>query len=618
MRDAGLTREAERILASAAALFGSQRMPQFRAEAELQLANSQLLHDPPRAARTASAAERRFTTLESTVWATRAAAVRMQAELAGGGVQRGGGRRPDPKYVPSGDDVEKTAATLVRAGLTSDAAALRLSLAIWRARHAQVPSSGTTRVPRSAPIRVQLLAHEARVARALARGQQAQARRAAAAGLDLLANWCESFGSLDLQTSVAMHGSDLVFAGLASAVESGKPTLVFEWSERARQLSQQVVPLRPPPDPGLAAELAELRMLRADDPNWATSTRGIALQESVRARQWTQTAAGSVRRRLSLDELADELDGHTALVSYVYSGDALVCLVVTRDFRRIVPLPEAADARALLPGLRADLDMVATVRTGPLAQVVLRSLEARLADLSALLLDAPLRYAGDRRVVVTAPGMLAGIPWGMLPGMRRRAFTLAPSATRWADVRRGASSLRTAGFAVGPRVMRGREEVQTAASAWSTPTVLERDAASVDAVTSLAAHVDVLHIAAHGQHATDNALFSGLELADGTLFGYDIDRIPDVPAVVVLSACEGGRSSVRWGEEAIGMARIWLSAGARCVVATPVVVADDDACELLGALHGELTAGSDPAEALAAASTRTGLVTPFQVHGAGF
>jgi CHAT domain-containing protein len=143
-------------------------------------------------------------------------------------------------------------------------------------------------------------------------------------------------------------------------------------------------------------------------------------------------------------------------------------------------------------------------------------------------------------------------------------------------------------------------------------------AATVDDVTSLAADVDVLHIAAHGRHSSDNPMFSGLELADGPLFGYDIDRMPRVPSTVVLSACEAGRSSVRWGEEAVGMARAWLHAGTRCVIAAPVVVADDDACELLGAMHEGLAAGQTPSEALAAASDRTGIVAPFQAHGSGF
>jgi CHAT domain-containing protein len=140
----------------------------------------------------------------------------------------------------------------------------------------------------------------------------------------------------------------------------------------------------------------------------------------------------------------------------------------------------------------------------------------------------------------------------------------------------------------------------------------------VSAVTALAGDVDVLHIAAHGRHAVDNPLFSGFELADGILFGYDVDLIPRVPATVLLSACELGRSSVRWGEEALGMTRVWLHAGARCVIAAPVAVPDDDACELLSVVHAGLARGAAPADALAAAAVDTGVRAPFQCHGDGF
>ena len=58
---------------------------------------------------------------------------------------------------------------------------------------------------------------------------------------------------------------------------------------------------------------------------------------------------------------------------------------------------------------------------------------------------------------------------------------------------------------------------------------------------------------AHGRHSADNPLFSGLELADGPWFGYDIDQLDAIPPTVILSSCELGRSSVRWGEETIGM-----------------------------------------------------------------
>jgi len=167
-------------------------------------------------------------------------------------------------------------------------------------------------------------------------------------------------------------------------------------------------------------------------------------------------------------------------------------------------------------------------------------------------------------------------------------------------------------------VARGPEEVTRAAASWPVATTLLGPSATVDAVAALASEVDVLHLATHGRHAVDNPLFSGLDLADGTLFGYDIDRMPRVPEVVVLSACEVGRSTVRWGEEAIGMTRAWLHAGAACVVAAPVVVADDLACELLGAMHAGLAAGRSPAEALAQAGLVTGATAPFQCHGSGF
>jgi hypothetical protein len=253
-----------------------------------------------------------------------------------------------------------------------------------------------------------------------------------------------------------------------------------------------------------------------------------------------------------------------------------------------------------------------------MALVVRRALDARLADLSRAILEPALARAARPRLLITVPGVLGGVPWAMLPAMAGRPFTIASSASRWRALQqRGDSARRRAGFAVGPRVVRGGEEAEAGASAWSGAAVLADGDATVGRVTTLASSVDVLHIAAHGRHSADNPLFSGLALTDGVLFGYDIDLMSKVPDTVVLSACEVGRSSVRWGEEAIGMTRIWLHAGARSVVAAPVVVADDAACELLGAMHQSLAAGTVPSEALAQAVSRTGIVAPFQVHGAG-
>lgn len=620
LRDAGLTTEAERILARSASVFGAHRMPQSRAETEFNLARSLLMHDPMRARRVATAAARRFRALGNDAWAARADAIRFRASLSTGvgalAVRSTGARR-----TPAAADVERVAAKLFRHGFRSEAAALRMTHEIWSTANDPRSPSRSIRVPSTASMDVRLLSFQVRVERAAAARKDAVARRQAAAGLDALAAWQQSFGSLDLQTSVGMHGTSLIFAGLGAATRSGRPDVLFEWSERARHLSLQVMPLRPPPDPTLARELAELRQLRAADggENWLSSPRAAKLRDSARQRQWSATGSAAIQERVTLPRLRTALDPETALVAFVYTGMIMTALVVTSEGETTLPLPGWPRVQQALPGLRADLDMAAAVRGGPMADVIRRSLEDRLATLSSALLDSTVAVAGVRRLVITAPGVLNGIPWAMLPAMRGHSFTLAPSATRWASLREGVPTMPTsAGFAVGPRVARGEEEIAEAATAWRTTRSLAGGEATVAAVTRLSSSVDVLHVAAHGRHAVDNPLFSGLELADGALFGYDIDLMPEVPQTVVLSACEVGRSSVRWGEEAIGMTRIWLHAGTRCVIAAPVVVADDIACELLGAMHVGLAVGMAPADALAAAMERTGITAPFQAHGAGF
>jgi tetratricopeptide (TPR) repeat protein len=622
LRDAGLVTEAEGSLAGVARVFGRLRGVREQAEAEYQLARSLLSHAPARAAVVAAAAARRFRRVGSDAWALRAEAIRLRARLAVGANDQRAGTMDAPAPLPSADVVRSTVAALEAQGSRADAAALRLADRLARLRRTgRDPSPDSVRTPPGMPLEVSLLAHELRAERARVAGSEAGARREAARGVELIERSQRTMGSLDLQGVAAMQGRGLLTTGLSSAVRSGRPELIFEWSERARHMSQRVVPLRPPPDAELAAELAELRLIRAADPSgdWLADPRAAALRDRARERQWSNTGAAFVHHRITLAEASAALDEGDAMISYVFDGRNLVALAVTRHGARSVRL-DWPRVRSSLAGLRSDLDVSASVRSGPLAAVVRRALDDRLALLSRLLVETALSVADDpRRIALTVPGVLTGVPWNMLPAIRGRMVSETPSASRWVRERSTGQWRRAVvGFALGPNVLRGEEEVARAASAWSTERVLSGAEATVDAVTDLAAQLDIAHISAHGRHSLDNPQFSGLELADGALFGYDIDRMPRVPQTVVLSACEVGRSSVRWGEEAIGMTRVWLHAGTRCVVAAPVVVADDDACELLGAMHDALATGEAPAEALATASARTGIVAPFQCHGSGF
>ncbi|MFE6508169.1 CHAT domain-containing protein [Nocardioides sp. NPDC057767] len=582
---AGLTRQGGEMLRQAAEAYGSKKQRQRQGEAELALASHLLATDPVEAERVARSALGWFEDARATGLALRARAVAFEAAVTAG-------------HDPS-EDGEALAAPLEEQGLSWPALRVRLQARLARIRSAENaglpmrPASGRVigPVPSEAPIDIRLLERELRAELAVAAGRTASGLRELRAGLDDFHLWQSSFGSLDLQTNVSGHGRTLARRGLELAVESGETDVLFEWSERSRMLASRVQPVRPPSDPQLAADLAELR-------GEVTPEREAELREQIRQRAWRVKGSGQVSDPISLHELHERIRGH-ALVAYVVAAGRLVAVVATDDAATRIDLGDQAALGSLLGGLLPDLDVAATDLPGPLGVAVRGDLTARLQQLSDLLVTPILERIGDRPVVLTPSAVLAAVPWTLLSGFTGRPVTVAQSATAWLS--RSDTPLRTAsaGFVAGPRVMRAADEVAKSATAWSAAHMLTGSDATAAAVSALAAEVDVLHLAAHGHHSADNPLFSGLELADGTWYGYDIDGLSAVPDVVLLSACEVGRSTIRWGEELIGLVGAWLHAGARAVIASPAVVADEAAYEVFSRLHGALAKGLAPAEALA-------------------
>ena len=148
-----------------------------------------------------------------------------------------------------------------------------------------------------------------------------------------------------------MHGVPLLMDGLSSAMRSSKPHVLFEWSERARHFNQRIVPLRPPPDPEVASELAELRMLRREARgDWLATPRAAELRDDLRRRQWSETSAAGIESLVTMDELREALEPGTALLSFVWSEGRMVCLVVTADIAQVIEIPAWQAAHAVLGG----------------------------------------------------------------------------------------------------------------------------------------------------------------------------------------------------------------------------------------------------------------------------
>ena len=616
---AGRPREAIRSLESAVAAYGSRQLRTFQADCELSLAWTVLREDPAKARVIARRAARRYRGQASPVPALRADAAALVAEIATGASSlsllaradrlaeelREAGHRQDADLL----SLQGVRVTLVRGDLDGATSRLR-----------------RVRLGEDAPLPTRLLSREVRAELAALRHHRGRARGHVRAGLADLHAWQSSFGSLDLQSTLVAHGRDLALQGLRLALASGSAPLVFEWSERARALVGRVTPVRPPLDPALAADLAELRTLHGAEASSGRRTaqgrRTAELRDRVRQHSWYGEGGGTVGDPVRLDVLQPRLAADdAALVAHLSLDGDLWAVVVTGDEVAVVRLGLTGDLRGRLDAIAADLTMAATHRDGPLAGAVRGSLHGRLRDVSALLVEPVLDQVGDRRVVLTPSGDLAGTPWTLLPGLLGRPLSVAPSATRWLELRRDAEPLTRIGLVAGPRLARAVEEVERSAAPWPGAELLRGERATAEAVTDLAARVDVLHLAGHGTHPGENPLFAAVELADGPWFGYDIDLLRRTPSTVVLSSCDLGRASVRSGEESVGMTAAWLHAGARTVVSAPVLLADDVACEALAQWHALLAQGTPPADALATVAERAaddGDVVPLVCAGAGW
>ena len=528
--------------------------------------------------------------------------------------------------APSGTAIaaraRSLAARLTRLGLPEDARvagllAARALVATGRTGAAERVAARHGPPGRADRLDTRLLWRLARAELASAAGRPVEASRHLVAGMAALHRQRTQLGSLDLQTGAAVHGRDLARAGLAAALASGSTAAVYRWSERARAQALLLPPVRPPDDPTAAAALEELRQVRhalreaelAGRPAAGLRSRAEALQRTVRELAWAAPGgAGAAGPELAPPAAVQDGLADAALVAYLRDGAALWALVVDQRSATVVRMGSYAAAEEAVLRLRADLDTQAG-RAMPrrLADAVATATRSDARTLAATVLDPLLTRVGDRDLVVVPTGILMTVPWSVLPACAGRPVTVAPSATSWLAARRrlraqpphrGATTLLVAG----PRNGRGEAEVRAIAALRPQATVLVGAAATPAATLGALAGVTVAHLAAHGRHQAENALFSALELAGGPLMGYDLQRVGSTPPMVVLSSCDLGLTDVRPGDETFGMATALLNAGSATVVASVGRVADHAAMDVMTGYHRAVAAGRSPAIALAAAA----------------
>jgi tetratricopeptide (TPR) repeat protein len=652
---AGLADDAAAALDAAIAAFRRQRRDQHLAEAELARAQAaQMAGDLTGARRWAGLALRRFRGRGNHAWAALAELTRLRAAFAGGPP----GRRPSARrgHERIAAEAEELAGRLRAHGLPKDAAQAEL-LAARAFVVARRPDDAARCLAaaggRGMPLEVLLLRRLARAELAAADGRTGAALAELRAGLATLHTRRGQLGSLDLQTGTAALGAELASFGLRLALGRGSARHVFSWLERSRAQAFRVHPVRPPGDPEAAAVLAELRQLgflirtaelSGDRPDPAHLASRAELQRQVRQRSWRADGLGQVTALADPAAVAAALaESGQALASIAVHDQRLLAVTIgPAGQTRLVRLGDFGAAAEAALRLTADLDALAGRRLPPRLEAVIRqSLRRQTLVLEAEVVTPLLPVLGRDGVVIVPVGALASVPWGMLPALRGRPVTVCPSASSWlaawhAAGGAGAATDATRAAACSPALVAGPglrhaiPEISQIAALYPGCRPLVAAAATADATLRALDGAPLAHLAAHGYHDRENVLFSRLDLADGPLMAYDVQRLSAAPRHVVLSACDVGRTVVRPGDEILGFTAALLHLGTATVISSVSRVDDETALGIMTGYHRALLAGARPAEALALATVRAGpdgaapdlespdaSLTPFVCFGAG-
>jgi len=232
-----------------------------------------------------------------------------------------------------------------------------------------------------------------------------------------------------------------------------------------------------------------------------------------------------------------------------------------------------------LPPTKALEEQLAWLRFEVLAPLVDRDADGTRAMASLEGLALSLGTAFERQGTVVCPdGAYWDVPWAALAALKGKEAVVALGP--WGsgqDVRLGDGKNVAVWYHAPSSLPHIRSEVEAflrsfpAARVCSTAREARQCLATDD--------VELLHVAGHASLHPDHPQFSAVHFEDGAISAAEISRSQLRAKIVVLSACETGSLSTHRPTEPEGLARSFLSRGARAVV-TSIWPLDDHAASL--------------------------------------
>ena len=445
----------------------------------------------------------------------------------------------------------------------------------------------------------------ARALQADARGNPRATVMACARGLDALEEHQMRLGATELRAYGTAHGAELATLAQRDALRRGDVRRLLFWSERWRATALATRSTPPGEDKELAAELEALRSVSRllGDTEMAASRRNALerdrrrLEAAVQAR--TRRLPGSHRPgedEFDLDELFAEL-GPNTLIELVTVDSVLHVVVVAGRRVRLHTVGSVSEREVQMN--RFALRRIARGRPQPGEELVLKHGGARL---EASLLGGAIAELGDGPVVVVPPGRFRAVPWTLMPSLRDRVVTVAPSASTWLRARRmQPPSPRRVALVTGPGLATKGAEVEPLRSRYPGAVLLSHGNATAGQVLAALDGAWLAHIAAHGTFRADNPMFSSILLDDGPLIVHDFERLGRAPYQLILAGCDSGVAAPVGADELLGLVSSLIPLGAAGIVASIVPVNDIVAVPIMLALHDALQRGAMLPEALLAA-----------------
>ena len=523
--------------------------------------------------------------------------------------------------------LRRRAGDLERAGLRSDAVqahllAGRLASSTGRRDAARRSLHAAVELSRGAPVLVRLSGRLAAALLAEVDSDPQAMSRACRAGLADLDRHRRALPSVELRVLASTHGVELGLLGLRAlrprAPGGATPARVFGWLERTRAAA--LAPVEAPLDDAAQRELTALRGLNAElsavhdegrpEPA-ALLARVAAAEEAVRRASWATPVqpGGRAPTPPSAAEVRTQL-GDAILVEYGLLDGRLLAAVLSRRGTRLLDLGPGDGLAATVDSLAFALRRLARPTTVPAAGAAAqRSAQAGLSELRArLLAPLPLDPAGP--LVVVPVGDLQRVPWAAL---HAGPTTVAPSAGLWLRTRAPRPGGGQVALVAGPGLPGAGQEVAALRLLHPAAVVLEPPASTCEATVAALQDAALVHFACHGRLRGDNPSFSSLLLTDGPLSVHELSTRSKAPDRVVLAACESGAQVGFPGGEALGFVSALLARGAAGVLASGVLVPDEQVLALMVGVHRALAGGATLTDALWSARQDLDVTEPAQL-----